>query len=41
MLFRTMNEIIIIGKMNFDANMPQAYPRESERERVCVAATVC
>jgi hypothetical protein len=27
--------------MNFDANMPQAYPRESERERVCVAATVC
>jgi hypothetical protein len=39
MLFRTTNEIIVIGKMNFDANMLQAYPRERERERV--AATVC
>jgi hypothetical protein len=43
MLFRTLNEIIIIGKTNFDANMLQAYPRERERERERerVAATVC
>jgi hypothetical protein len=36
MLFRTTNEIIVIGKMYFDANMLQAYPRERES----VAATV-
>jgi hypothetical protein len=37
MLFRTTNEIMVIGKMNFDANMLQAYP--IDRESVCVCCS--